>query len=339
MKAHELLALAVVLGAARCLDGTTPPPPPPPPPPVVRVVLTAADTAGLVGATLQLTATGYDRVGAVVDTARFGWQVLDPTRASVDTTGRVTLGPGGGDARVVATDSQSGRADTQSVRAAIEGEVRWRLVPNGQLSTIGGPALGPDGTVYVLSAPYPGVQNVADLVAISPRGQERWRLRLDRTIENGHLVGPDGTIYVIGATVRAVTPQGVVQWGQVLGGASPGLLMAALAIGGPLIVAGEETPLALDLTTGDTLWAGPASPTGAWLLPPTVAGPAAWIKKTQDSLYAFSVGSGVIGRQIADPDSGVDKRSFGTGPVPVGGNLYVPTAFRLAAFDTSGPLS
>jgi len=284
-------------------------------------------------------ATAYDTAGVVVPDVRVRWLSFDTTIAVVDSTGHARLGPVTSSVSVSATDSASSAADTIILHVAREGEVRWVLNLADSTSTVGGPTLGPDGTVYLLTAPFYGTQNVADLHAVSPRGTERWRLRLDRTLENGLVVGPDGTVYVIGRTVRAVTPTGAVSWAQVLTAASTSaFLMGALAPGGPLIVAGENSPLSLDLTTGDTVWVGPVDPFGGWLLPPTVAGPTVWIKRTADTLYSLALATGQVQLGIADPDTGLDKRSFGMGPVVVGDRLYMPTAYRLAAFDTSGQL-
>ncbi len=329
--------VAVALAAACGRDSTRPPPPAP----VVRVAITAADTAGLIGRALGLSATAYDSTGAPVPQATILWQALfNTSRGSVDSTGGVRLGPSGGDFLVAATDPVSGRADTIGLHAAREGELKWTFaVPQGQFQTVGGPALGPGGEVYALAAPFPGVGATGDLLALSPRGTLLWTVRLDRTVENGVHVGPDGTVYVTGRTVSAVSAAGAIRWRQVLNGASgASFIVGALAPGGPLVVAGENSPLALDLATGDTVWAGPVSPIGAWLVPPTIDGGTVWIKKTEDTLFAFSLATGQIGRRIADPDSGVDKRSFGVGPAPVGNALYLPTAFRLAKFDTSGAL-
>jgi hypothetical protein len=331
-----LAALAALAAVACSPDGTRPPPPVP----VVRVTITAPDTAGLIGRTLTLNATAYDSAGAPVPGATFSWRALfNSTRGTVDSLGQVRLGPSGGDFLVAATEPVSGRADTVGLHAAREGELKWVLALGDSTSNVGGPALGPDGTISVLTLPNPSGAELADLHLVSSYGRELWRLRLDRTGYNAHLTGPDGTIYVAGRTVRAISPLGAIRWSHIMWGASAAVFItAALAPGGPLVVAGENSPLALDLATGDTVWGGPVSPIGAWLVPPTIAGGTVWIKKTEDSLYAFNLATGQIGRRIADADSGGDKRTFGVGPVPVGGTVYLPLKYRLAAVDTSGVL-
>jgi outer membrane protein assembly factor BamB len=304
-------------------------------------VITAADTAGLPGTTLALTATAYDAAGAPVPSAAISWLSFDQGIATVDATGGARLVTPGS-VSVAATERKSGAADTVILHVAREGELKWTLSFGGDSAfTVGGPALGPDGTVYVLTLPFYGTQEVSDLWAVSPRGRQRWRLRLDRTGDNGHLIGPDGTIYVTGRTIRAITTAGTVLWSRVLldpSGAD--FTFGALAPTGVLIVAPGPRVLALSATTGDTVWAGPISGSGRWIAAPTVAGPTVWIKQQEESLYAFSRDAGVIGRTIADPDTEVgDLRAFGTGAAMVGSRLYLPTAFRLAAFDTSGILT
>jgi outer membrane protein assembly factor BamB len=301
------------------------------------VAITAPDTAGIIGSSLALSATAYDSGGALVSSAAVVWRALTTARGRVDSLGRVQLGPSAGDFWVTATEPRSGATDTISLHAARDGELKWTLPLRDPTPNFGGPALGPDGMVFVLTLP-PGSEFAA-LVAVSPLGAERWRVRVDRTGHNAPVVGPDGTVYVAGRTVRAFSPQGAIRWSHVMWGASAALFItAALAPGGPLVVAGEDSPIAMDLATGDTVWGGPVSPVGAWLVPPTIDGNTVWIKKTEDSLYAFNLATGQIGRRIADPDTGLDKRSFGAGPVPVGSILLVPTRYRLAAFDTSGAL-
>jgi hypothetical protein len=68
------------------------------------------------------------------------------------------------------------------------------------------------------------------------------------------------------------------------------------------------------------LWLSQVAPLLSWLVPPTL---------TAD---------GRILRFFMDPDTGLDKRVFGRGTVPVGDRYYLPTQGRLAAHDTAGPL-
>lgn len=73
---------------------------------------------------------------------------------------------------------------------------------------IGGPAVGPDGTVYV-------ADRQAGLSAFSPAGEPLWRFQSSYRSEatSGPIAGPDGTVYyaVIDA-VQAVAPDGQARW-------------------------------------------------------------------------------------------------------------------------------
>jgi peptide/nickel transport system permease protein len=73
---------------------------------------------------------------------------------------------------------------------------------------VGGPALAPDGTVYV-------ADRQGGLSAFSPSGEPSWRFQSSYRSAgtSGPIVGPDGTIYyaVIDA-VQAVTPEGAGRW-------------------------------------------------------------------------------------------------------------------------------
>jgi outer membrane protein assembly factor BamB len=330
---HQAGHLAMIIAAVTgCPDGVTRPTA------IARLEIVSGDTAAVVGTALQLSAVAHDSAGRVVGDARIAWASLDTTRARVSAlTGLVWLGPNPGDALVISAEPRSGAADTVSVHAAAEGEVRWTFSVTGQMNNMAGPAIGPDGTIYVLSVPFPGTQEVADVHALSASGVPRWSLRIDRTSANGLLVAPDGTVYVTGRTVRAINPDGGTRWEHILAGASSSaFIVGAVGMSGPLIVAGEDSPIALDRLTGDTAWVGPVSPVGAWLVPPTLVGGTAWIKRTADSLFAFAVATGTMQRGIAEPDSGVADLAFGAGPVVVGAALYVPTAFRLGCVDTAG---
>ena len=328
----RFLAVGVLAVAGSCGDDG----PTPPGDRVVRVELVAGDTIGLVGAVLALTARAFDAAGAPVADPAFEWSTSDTLRARVDADGRVTLGPLAGRAVITA---QSGTAtDSLALRGVFEGTVKWSVTFGDSFPVIGGPALGADGTVYVLTRPRPNLREEAYLRALSPRGGLLWSTGpLDRTGANGHLVGPDGTIYVTGRTVRAFDPAGTLRWEHPLLGASAAVfIFGALTDQGTLIVAGEDSPLSLDLVTGDTVWAGPVSAFGGWLVPPTVAGPRAYLKLEEDSVFQVDLPAGALIAFVPDPDTALDKRSFGVGPVVAGDRVYVPLAYRLAAFDTTG---
>jgi outer membrane protein assembly factor BamB len=310
-----------------CLDGL-------PPSVVARVDITAPDTAGVLGRTLMLDVTAYDAGGTRVAPPPLFWSSLDSMRAHFDSTGRLVLGPQAGDAAIVVRTS-IGVSDTQWVHAAYEGEVKWKLpMAQGKLNSVDGPALGPDGTVYVLNIPFPAAQNVSDLYAITPGGDTLWVRRLSETNSSAHLVGPDGTIYVAGAIVHAVTPQGATLWDHPISAQGPAL-SGAIRSGTALLLAAEDL-FALDPATGDTAWVAARSGSGAWVVPPTITHDTLWAKKSADSVYTFAVTTGALrALRMPDPDSG-RQVSFGAGPVPVGGLVYVPSAYQLAAFDMTG---
>jgi outer membrane protein assembly factor BamB len=241
---------------------------------------------------------------------------------------------------VYARETHSGLASSIYLHCAREGELKWSFtVGDGDMPDIGGPALGPDGTIYVLHGPLPGLSFTSDLLALTPSGELRWMRRLDRTDDDQVTVAPDGTVYVPGSTVRAISPQGQILWSHVLGNTyAPIFKFSALSGTGLLIVVKGENPLALDVITGDTVWIGPPSG-GAWSIPPTVAGRTVWIKKSATDTYAFDMATGIIKRQIPDLDSGIYKLSDGNGVVPTNdGGLYIPLRNRVHAADTSGAL-
>jgi len=122
----------VTIGA--CLDGTSART-------VVRVHISAPDTAALVGRSITLAVTAYDRVGDVVPASKVTWQSLDTARARVDSTGRVIVGPSPGDVLVVVATEGSGLGDTISLHAAEEGELKWTFAVVGAMNNLAGPAL------------------------------------------------------------------------------------------------------------------------------------------------------------------------------------------------------
>jgi outer membrane protein assembly factor BamB len=103
-----------------------------------------------------------------------------------------------------------------------DGRVRWRVTNEGE--QWGGwvpPAIGPDGSVYVFS----GVPSIGDcrrlcaaILAISPQGQERWRVQVAARPED-ILVDADGRVLVNwrSGNVIALDPQGHQLWSFVSG--------------------------------------------------------------------------------------------------------------------------
>ena len=310
-----------------CLDAL-------PPSAVARLDIIAPDTAAVVGRTLIVEVMAYDARGARVPAPPLFWSTLDSTRAQFAGSGHIVLGPKPGDAAIVVRTS-AGVSDTQWVHGAYEGEVKWKFpIAQGELNSVDGPALGPDGTVYVLNIPFPGAQNVSDLYAITPGGDTLWVRRLNETNSSSHLVGPDGTIYVAGAIVDALTPQGATRWTHLIATQGP-FLSGAIRPGTALVLAAENL-FALDPASGDTTWVAARSGNGAWIIPVSIARDTLWAKKSGDSLYTFVLNTGALRTlRMPDPDSG-RQVSFGAGPVPVRGLVYVPSAYQLAAFDMTG---
>lgn len=74
-----------------------------------------------------------------------------------------------------------------------------------------GPAIGPDGTVYV---GYEVVLGQPRLCAVKPDGTAQWILEVDNSSRGWPVVGPDGTIYLgRGHTnAYAINPDGTLKW-------------------------------------------------------------------------------------------------------------------------------
>jgi len=97
MRYARSLRAAALLGLAGCFGGTETSPlgeiPPPPSPPLITVTLGPADAALAVGGVLQYQAISTSTV------AGWEWSVLDPARATISTSGRLT-GQAAGTSRV-----------------------------------------------------------------------------------------------------------------------------------------------------------------------------------------------------------------------------------------------
>jgi outer membrane protein assembly factor BamB len=100
-----------------------------------------------------------------------------------------------------------------------DGTVRWRVQNEGeQFGDWIPPAIGPDGTIYVFSGVQPG--SLPDcrslcpaILAITPQGQERWRVRIPRRPKDV-VVDADGRILVNvpSGNLIAFDPQGHQLW-------------------------------------------------------------------------------------------------------------------------------
>jgi len=314
----------------------------------VVLEVTASDTIQVTGGTLTFTAVARDSAGVAVPDVTIAWSVSDPGRGSITDGGLFTGGPAAGAVFVQAAVLGAGLAESVAVRVVVPGTIKWRWAAaevGGKMPNLGGPALGSDGTVYVLveTGRFPGFPGT--VVALAPDGAVGWSVPLVQvSISNGIVVTP-GTerLWIAGAqlyllstagevlwdTIRAVDPDPAVIPDFLGGAASTDLLVAAW---------GKHT-IAYDAADHAFRWVSQLAPYVSWLVPPTITAEGHVLaKRTADTLFLFHGGTGQILRTFQDPDTGVDKRVWGAGTVPVGARYYLPTVQRLAAYDTSGTL-
>jgi hypothetical protein len=169
--------LGLAAGGLVVACGTEPPAPPDGPverPAPVRLVLTASDTAIAPGGVLLFRGVALDSAGEVVGTSPVAWSVSDTLRGWVTGGGVFTGGPDTGRVYVRATAAATpALADSIRLRIVPPGTVKWTWAAasvGGVMPVIGGPALGSDGTVYVLvEIAWPA----AVLVALAPDGSIR----------------------------------------------------------------------------------------------------------------------------------------------------------------------
>jgi hypothetical protein len=323
--------LALLSGAC----GREPPVEPPPSPVPVALVLSAPDTLRVTGAMLACSAVAVDSAGAPVPGVSIAWSVEDSTRGRISVDGVFTAGPDSGRTWVRARVITPPLAESLPVRVVTAGTVKWTWPAaelGGVLPGIVGPALGADGTIYVL-VETDRTQHLARLVALDAAGRVRWSTALEGVVGDFPVVTPGGEILVVGWRLYLVEPDGTVRWNVLLdaGGAS----FNGGAVTNDLVFAVYGFHMAaLELATGDTLWQSQLAPLASWLVPPTTVGTdVVYAKRTSDTLFAFRQRDGVILRTFLDPDSGV---VFGRGAVPVGARVYLPSFEKLAAFDTAG---
>jgi hypothetical protein len=100
-----------------------------------------------------------------------------------------------------------------------DASVKWTLQSDEPDATT--PAVGPDGTIYVVVEKFVGGGIGGDLVAITPDGAEKWRDQALLTMDWANtpltppVVGDDGTIVVQdGYSLYDVGPDGAVRWKQ-----------------------------------------------------------------------------------------------------------------------------
>lgn len=99
------------------------------------------------------------------------------------------------------------------------GQVRWRVPASPAPEA--GPAVAPDGTIYV--ACHDG-----RLLARRPDGSEKWTCRVEGSLATTPVLGPDGTVVVRDMDRRlwAFTPEGRLAWSQEM--PVPGSMGAAI---------------------------------------------------------------------------------------------------------------
>ena len=334
------LSCLVVLLAGCTGEEPTPPGQPGLGPPA-RLEVFATDSALLAGHGLQLQVAAWDSMGRRLAHVEVIWHSLYPDWVTVDSLrGMLQAAPDAPSSQfpVWAVARATSVADTLDVKVARPGEVKWRL-PIGTAALVGGPAEGPDGTIYVLGD---GHIIEATLYAVSPRGTIRWTRHLDQVGKwNYPIVGPDGSIYVVGQYVWAFDPDGTLRWSMqtrptVFPPNLPDNHAAALGADGTLYAAMGYDLFALRASDGDTLWVGPRAPDAGWLVPPTVSvdGRTVYVKNTGTATFAFDGRAEVLRWSVPDPWPG--SLAVGVGPTLAGSRLLVPAGGAIQEMDTSG---
>jgi outer membrane protein assembly factor BamB len=324
------MIVAVWTGA--CLDGLDPGDPA-----VAQLDVFASDSALLSGHSLSLRFVARDSAGNVVVPRTVLWSTSDASLATVDAAGVVSaaVGSSGGDLLVFAEAVRGGARDTLGVHVAVHGEVKWRAAI-GSMPVVGGAAEGPDGTIYVLTYDDPASHS-SRLHALTPRGKVKWSRLLTEVLDNIPVVAANGSVCVVGQHVWVFQPDGAVLWSLTNRPASlPSSYSGAVSAGGVLLGAMGFDLFAFDLATGDTLWQGPSTPDGSWIIPPTFAanGTTVFIKRSGDSTFARTVVTGLSKWQVADPLPG--RYTYSVGVAVGDGRNYIPAAYQLLVTDASG---
>jgi hypothetical protein len=304
-----------------------------------RIDIVASDTAVVVGRSLSFSVVGFDQGGREVAVGAVVWSVSDSRLGTIGADAVFTAA-GAGDGYVLAVHA-AGERDSAFIHVAAPGEVRWRYTPGAGrvFDAIGGVALALDGTVYALEDVNPTVSGaLSALVALDRRGVVRWRVELPGVIFNYPVVTPSGSIFVAGRVMYLVGPAGAIEWQRQTTYPLPDFASGA-ATDAALVAAVGFDAQVFDINPPALRWSAPPESTAAWIVPPTIdSNGRVFLKHTHDSLFVFRLADGALLKRIADPDTSVDPRVFGVGTVPVDGRFYLPTAGRLAAFDTSGTL-
>ena len=100
----------------------------------------------------------------------------------------------------------------------------WNVPNEG--SYFGGPAIGPDGTIYIgtSEAGVSDTRTTHGLYAVDRNGRTKWKYTTGKSIKSSPVIGPDGTIYImvgigtdtdaygLDSSLHAVDPQGRKKW-------------------------------------------------------------------------------------------------------------------------------
>lgn len=318
-------------------------PPTTPTPPVVRVAISAPETAGLPGWTVQLSATAYDSTGTVVTAARFKWEAENPHRATVDSSGLVTFLPEAGDVMLIATETTSGFADTVLMRSAQVGDIRWAVKLDWPLPLSGGPALAPDGSIWLLGRNPDSVFNAATGVPgriyhLDPHGRELCQADLSRVQENFPIVTPKGDVWVTGQMIYHVSPTCAIEASLRSQTPLADFLGGALGPDGSLYASEGFNLIAYNPDFTERWRSRADSIHAGWIQPPVVAGDRVYAKLEEDSLFAFDGTSGQVLWGAPELDTTVFSQpvAVGAGPAVANGQVLLPDATVLAAYDTNG---
>jgi outer membrane protein assembly factor BamB len=115
--------------------------------------------------------------------------------------------PSQGEIRAVAGDGTVYLQQHQGTLRAYTSNGTFAWVSEPTTSDIFGPAIGPDGALYLT--------DYHALYAVSPQGIVLWQQAigpLDQQIHSAPSVAADGTIYFGGSTLFAIRPNGAIKW-------------------------------------------------------------------------------------------------------------------------------
>jgi outer membrane protein assembly factor BamB len=92
-----------------------------------------------------------------------------------------------------------------------EKKVQWALEIGKGKGGYGGPAIGPDGTIYLS---FNGAIDETGFAAISPEGKIKWSRKVESNscYMTGPVITADTTIYIGGTYFWALRPDGSVKW-------------------------------------------------------------------------------------------------------------------------------